>query len=97
MDLRALGAGLYDLLNLPDCDFKTYVVVLEYMSWQNSLHTRVNCEIPALQLRWTGKSAVSHTFVKWWGSIREVSNNMTVISNAFIHDFNIIEILKDND
>ena len=97
MDLRALGAGLYELLNLPDCDFKTYVVVLDYMSWQNSNHTRVNCEIPALQLRWTGKSAVSHTFVKWWGSITEVSNNMTVISNAFIHDFNIIEILQDNN
>ena len=97
MDLRALGAGLYELLNLPNCNFETYVVVLDYISWQNSKHTRVNCEIPALQLRWTGKSAVSHTFVKWWGSITEVSNKMTVISNDFIRDFNIIDILKEND
>ena len=46
---------------------------------------------------WTGKSAVGHTFVKWWGSLKEVSNNMTIITNDFIHDYNIVDILKENN
>jgi hypothetical protein len=97
MDLRALGAGLYDFLNLPDPDFSTYVVPLEYISWQNASHTKINCIIPSLGLRWSGRNAVSHSFVKWWGSLREVSDKMTVITNHFISEHNIIDILKENN
>jgi hypothetical protein len=97
MDLRALGAGLYDFLNLPDSDFTTYVVSLEYISWYNSGHTRINCIVPSLNLRWSGRNAVSHSFVKWWGSHKEVSHNMTVINNDFIREYNIIDILKHNN
>ena len=97
MDLRAIGAGLYESLHLPDYEFNCYVVILEYLSWQNAKHTRINCIIPALDIRWTGRSAVSHTFVKWWGSQQEVSNNMNVINNDFIRKYNIIEALTDNN
>jgi hypothetical protein len=97
MDLRALGAGLYDFLKLPDSDFNTYVVSLEYISWHNSGHTRINCTVPLLCIRWSGRNAVSHSFVKWWGSQKEVSQNMTVINNDFIREYNIIDILKDNN
>jgi hypothetical protein len=97
MDLRAIGAGLYEFLNLPDFDFALYVVVLEYMSWQDARHTRINCVIPSLDIRWSGRSAVSHSFVKWWGSTKEVSEKMIVINNAFIRQYNIIDIIKNND
>jgi hypothetical protein len=59
--------------------------------------TKFNCIIPALDIRWTGRSAVGHTFVKWWGSLKEVTNNMIVINNTFIHDYNIINIIKENN
>jgi hypothetical protein len=97
MDLRAIGAGLYDFLNLPECDFLIYVVVLEYTSWQNAKHTRLNCIIPALDISWSGRSVVSHSFVKWWGSAKEVSTKMNVITNAFIREYNIIDIIKNNN
>jgi hypothetical protein len=97
MDLRALGAGLYELLHLPDDDFSTYVVPLEYLSFQNSLHTKVNCIVPLLDLRWTGRNAVSHSFVKWWGSLRQVSAHMTIINHEFIREYNIINILQKNN
>jgi hypothetical protein len=64
---------------------------------QNAKCTKINCIIPALDIRWTGRSAVSHTFVKWWGSSKEVNNNMIVINNAFIHDHNIVNIIKENN
>jgi hypothetical protein len=97
MDLRAIGAGLYEFLNLPDCDFALYVVILEYTSWQNAGRTRINCIIPSLDIRWGGRSAVSHSFVKWWGSTKEVSEKMIVINNAFIRQYNIIDKMKDNN
>ncbi len=97
MDLRALGAGLYEFLNLPDFDFALYVVILEYTSWQNAGHTRVNCIIPSLDIRWNGRSAVSHSFVKWWGSSVEVSNNMILINNEFIREYDLINKIKENN
>lgn len=33
MDLRAIGAGLYEYFNLPDSISKRYVVSLNYISW----------------------------------------------------------------
>jgi hypothetical protein len=97
MDLRALGAGLYELLHLPDDDFSNYVVPLEYLSFQNESHTKINCVVPLLGLRWTGRNAVSHSFVKWWGSHKEVSDHMTVINHEFIRKYNIVDILKENN
>ena len=97
MDLRAIGAGLYEFLNLPNFDFALYVVILEYTSWQNAGRTRINCIIPSLDSRWSGRSAVNHSFVNWWGSSREVSPNMILINYNFICQYNIIEILKNNN
>ena len=97
MDLRAIGAGLYNFLNLPDCDFCTYVTPLEYVSWQNSGKTKINCFIPALNLRWTGRSAVSHSFVQWWGSIKEVSSHMTILNNSIIDKYNIKSVILENN
>jgi hypothetical protein len=39
---------------------------------RNAKCTKINCVIPALDIRRTGRSAVSHTFVKRWGSSKEV-------------------------
>jgi hypothetical protein len=97
MDLRAIGAGLYEFLNLPNFDFALYIVILEYTSWHNAGHTRIDCIIPSLDIRWSGRSAVSHSFVKWWGSTKEVSPNMNIINNAFIREHNIIEKIKNNN
>ena len=97
MDLRALGAGLYEFLQLPDCHFVTYVVCLEYISWQNSGKTRINCRVPLLDLRWSGKHAVNHAFAIWWGSLKQVSPNMTVIDDVFVDKYNIINVLKENN
>jgi hypothetical protein len=35
--------------------------------------------------------------VKWWGSTKEVSEKMIVINDAFIRQYNIIDIIKNND
>jgi hypothetical protein len=48
-------------------------------------------------LRWAGRSAVSHTFVQWWGSQKEVSPKMTVINNTFIREYDIIDVIKNNN
>ena len=97
MDLRAIGAGLYESLDLPDSDFTRYVVLLEYTGWQNVEHTRINCIIPALQIQWSGRSAVNHTFVQWWGACKEVSENMIFLNNDLIRKYNIIQIIKNNN
>jgi hypothetical protein len=97
MDLRAIGAGLYEFLNLPDSDFTLDVVILEYTSWQNAGRTRINCIIPSLDIRCSGRSAVNHYFVKWWGSTKQVSLKMNIITNDFIHEHNVIEIIKNNN
>ncbi len=97
MDLRAMGAGLYEYLNLPDYKFKRYVVILEYISWQNAKCTKINCIIPALDVRWNGRSAVSHTFVKWWGSSKEVSDDIIIINNTFNQEYNIKNIIRENN
>ena len=39
LDLRAIGAGRYEALNLPDSDFTTYVLEGKYTAWNNSNHT----------------------------------------------------------
>jgi hypothetical protein len=54
MDLRAIGAGLYEFLNLPNFDFASYV--LEYTSWQNARRTRINFIIPSLDIMWSGEA-----------------------------------------
>jgi hypothetical protein len=97
MDLRAIGAGLNEFLNLPNFDFASYIAILEYSSWQNARRTRINCIIPSLDIRWSGRSAVNHSFVNWWGSSREVSPSKTVINNDFIRQYNFIDILKNNN
>ncbi len=97
MDLRAIGAGLYEFLNLPNFDFALYVVILEYTSWQNAGRTRINCIIPSLDIRWSGRSAVSHSFVKWWGSSVEVSDNIILINNEFIREYDLINKIKENN
>jgi hypothetical protein len=58
---------------------------------------KINCFIPALDLRWAGRSAVNHTFVQWWGSQQEVTPKMTVINNAFIREYDIIDVIKNNN
>ena len=97
MDLRALGAGLYEFFNLPLYEFTKYVVPLEFVSWQNPSRTKINCRVPWLNLTWSGRGAVDHFFVKSWGSYKEVSNDMTLINMEFIAKYNLIEILNNNN
>ena len=90
LDLRAIGAGWYDSLQLPNCDFMVYVVPLIYISWGNSQQTRINCMIPSLRIEWRGRSAVNHFFVKSWGSHTILTDNMTLVTNDFINQHNLI-------
>ena len=90
LDLRAIGAGWYDSLQLPNCDFMVYVVPLIYKSWGNSQQTRINCMIPSLRIEWRGRSAVNHFFVKSWGLHTILTDNMTLATNDFITQHNLI-------
>ena len=93
LDIRAIGAGWYQGLYLPNSDFSIYVIPLEYRSWQDSAHTRLNCVIPSLKIQWTGRNAVNHSFVKMWGSQVSLSDKMTLITLEFIKQYKLIEKL----
>jgi hypothetical protein len=85
--LRAIGAGLYEFPNLLDDHFAKSVVILDIQ------------ETIAQFPPWISDGAgevrtVSHTYVKWWGSSKEVNLEMTVIKNSFIRKRNIIDIIK---
>jgi hypothetical protein len=94
LDIRAIGAGWYAGLYLPDCDFTTYVVPLIYRTWQNDSHTRINAVIPSLRIEWTNRNAVNHSFVKMWGSQVTLESHMTLITLAFINEYKIITKLR---
>ena len=96
LDLRAIGAGWYQSLNLPNCDFTVYVVPLTYKSWRNAEHTRIDSVIPSLKMEWSGRNAVNHFFVKSWGNNLVLSPNMTLISLDFIQEYDLIARLKQN-
>jgi hypothetical protein len=93
MDLRAIGAQRYSTLSLPDLDFSMYVVPLIYKSWQNQAHTRVNCYASSLKLEWSGNTAASHFFVKSWGSCKQVTSNMSLISLEMIREHDLINAI----
>jgi hypothetical protein len=92
MDIRAIGAGWYQGLLLPDSDTSIYVVPLLFHD-NISTGTRFNCSIPSLRIVWSGRNAVNHTFVKMWGSQVILTNNMTLISYDFIVKYKLIEKL----
>jgi hypothetical protein len=90
VDLRALGPGWYESLDLPNADFSVYVVPLTYTSWQDSTQKRLQCSIPSLDITWTGKNAVNNFFVFSYGSIKTLQPNMTLCTLEFIDEHNLI-------
>ena len=91
LDLRAIGAGWYESLELPNCDFSLYVVPLTFTSYANTQKTKINCMIPSLKIEWRGRFAVNNFFVKCWCTYKIITPNMTLISTQFITDHNLIE------
>ena len=91
IDLRALGPGWYESLDLPNADFTVYVVPLTYTAWQDSTHKRLRCSVPSLDITWTGKNAVNNFFVFSYGSLKNLQPNMTLCTNDFIENHNLID------
>ena len=91
LDIRAVGAGWYAGLNLPNAHFSTYIVPLIYKNFNKSDHTTINCIIPSLKIQWTGKNAVNHYFIKMWGTIRILHPDMTLLTSDMIRSYSIIE------
>lgn len=96
VDLRALGPGWYESLDLPNADFSVYVVPLTYTSWQDSTQKRLQCSIPSLDITWTGKNAVNNFFVFSYGSIKTFQPNMTLCTLEFIDEHNLIHRYNNN-
>jgi hypothetical protein len=92
LDIRAIGAGWYEGLQLPDSDFATYVVPLIYQHSPSS-RTRLNCAIPSLRIIWSGRNAVNHSFIKMWGSQVILTEKMTLLTLDFIRQYKLIEKL----
>jgi hypothetical protein len=93
LDLRAIGAGWFSGLNLPNPDFSTYVIPLIYKNFQKKDRTTINCIIPALRIQWFGRNAVNHYFIKMWGTSSIFQPNMTLITSDMITTYSIIESL----
>jgi hypothetical protein len=88
MDLRGIGCGWYESLNLPNSSFTVYVVPLIYSQWQNANHTKIQCSIPSLDIHWHGRASVNTYFVRAFGDRTELQENMSLCSLDFIleHD-----------
>jgi hypothetical protein len=96
MDLRAIGAGWYESLNLPNSDFSVYVVPLSYTGWQNKQHTKIQATIPSLDCQWTGRSALNTFFVKSYGNSIDLQPNMTLCTYDFISQHDLINKYKND-
>ena len=96
LDIRALGAGWYDSLNLPNNDFAIYVVKMTYTKWHNSSHTQICSHIPILELVWDKCQSLNHFFVKSWGNNKDLTPAMTIITKEFILEHHLIEAIKSS-
>ena len=83
VDLRYYGATWYASLNLPDGDFKTYVVLYQYKKWiKGNLKIEVFCKL------FNEIFIVDHLFVKQYGSEKEFKpGSMTLIDKNFIQKY----------
>jgi hypothetical protein len=63
MDIRAIGAGWYERLHLPNQDTSTYVVPVIFLSCHSDQHLKINCSSPSLRINLTGRNAVNRLFV----------------------------------
>jgi hypothetical protein len=90
MDLRGIGCGWYESLNLPKSAFSVYVVPLNYGEYHNRDRTKITCFIPSLNIHWHGRAAVNHYFVQAYGSQTILHDNMTLCTHSFIEEYNII-------
>jgi hypothetical protein len=91
MDLRGIGCGWYENLNLPESAFSVYVVPLIYGQYQGTNQTKITCTIPSLNIHWHGRAAVNHYFVRAYGSNKTLLDNMTLCTHEFIAKHNLIE------
>jgi hypothetical protein len=96
MDLRGIGTGWYESLNLPQSAFTVYVVPLTYGQWQNASHTKIQCTISSLDIQWHGRAAVNAYFVRAYGDRTILQDNMTLCTDDFILEHDIINKYKNN-
>jgi hypothetical protein len=71
MDLRGIGCGWYEFLNLPNSSFVVYVVPLICGQWQNGNHIKIQCSIPSLDIHWHSRASVNTYFVRAFGDRTE--------------------------
>jgi phospholipid-translocating ATPase len=74
VDLRCYGANWYQNLRLPDCDFKTYVVVYTYTRW-----IKPNIKIEAVCDIFKETFPLDHVFVKMYGSVFTFDESLMVL------------------
>ena len=79
VDLRYYGDGWYHNLELPDEDFTSYVVSIQFTRWISPNRTlAARCDL----FRETVE--VDHVFVKLWGSNRDLKPGMILVDKAFV-------------
>ena len=83
VDLRCYGFTWYNTLNLPESDFKTYVVLYQYIAWKRrNLTLEVACSI------FQETFIVDHLFVKQYGSVMDFNEStMILIDENFVKSF----------
>jgi hypothetical protein len=96
IDLRGIGCGWYESLNLSNSSFAVYIVPLTYGQWQNVNHTKIQCSIPSLDIHWHGRASVNTYFLRAFGNSTELQENISLCSLDFIseHDLIIKQIYK---
>lgn len=83
VDLRWFGAEWYRQMSLPDCDFKTYVVIFKYERYV-SKKRKIIAYCPVFNDRFT----LDHVFVFEFGSVKEFnSETMILVDLAFVTRF----------
>ena len=84
VDLRCYGSSWYDQLFLPEGDFKSYMLVYEYLNWTNSKHTKVSafCSI------FNESFVVDGYFVHAYGSLKEFDPTfMVIVDEVLVSQF----------
>jgi hypothetical protein len=77
VDIRWFGAEWYRQMNLPERDFKTYVVIFRYERFA-AKKRKIVAYCPIFQDRFT----LDHVFVFEFGSVKEFNNKTMVLVDA---------------
>ena len=78
VDIRSYGATWYQQLELPDCDFLTYVVEHKYAEWDNDKHTEITAICKLFDERFNHRGYFVHAY----GSIKVFDSTAMVLLDA---------------